>query len=373
MVSASSAVVLYAERQPLVGVSAPGPHQLYRWPRLEIEPRPLGPLLPGDLRVRMSLVGICGTDLHVAHAHPSTGYVLGSVPFDVGPSGRVLGHEGVGCIVDVGAGVTSFARGDFVTFESLLSCQTCTACRRGQFNHCFNGRLIGGQVDGLFRDLVDLPARLAHRVTDLAQSPQGLQAAACAEPAACAYVAASRAAVRPGHRVVVFGAGPIGIFAAMICREAFCARVEVVEPQSLRRELVRPWCERAYDVEEFFASDAGDPIDVVIEASGAASNLERVIDRLGPCASVALLARTGQPLHVAQTDHLITRGIGIFGSRGHLGGAFEDVLRLYRAGRLPLHAAVTGVVDGLEGVRQALRSEGTFEQRHAKLLARLDG
>lgn len=373
MVSVSSAVVLYAERQPLAGVSAPGPHQLYRWPRLDIEPRPLGPLRPGDLRVRMSLVGICGTDLHVAHADPDTGYILGSVPFDVGPSGRVLGHEGVGRIVDVGDGVTTFTRGDFVTFESLLSCQTCTACRRGQFNHCAHARLIGGQVDGLFRDVVDLPARLAHRVTDLAQSPAGLRAAACAEPAACAYVAAARAAVRPGHRVVVFGAGPIGIFAAMICREAFCARVEVVEPLSMRRELVRPWCERAYEVEEFFASDAGEPIDVVIEASGAASNLDRVVDRLGPCASVALLARTGQPLHVAQADHLITRGIGIFGSRGHLGGAFEDVLRLYRAGRLPLHAAVTGVVDGLEGVRQALGSEGAFEQRHAKLLARLDG
>jgi threonine dehydrogenase-like Zn-dependent dehydrogenase len=172
--------------------------------------------------------------------------------------------------------------------------------------------------------------------------------------------------------VVVFGAGPIGILAAMICREAFCARVEVVEPLPMRRELVRAWCDRAYEVEEFFASDAGEPIDVVIEASGEARNLDRVIERLGPRASVALLARTGQPLHVEHADHLITRGIGIVGSRGHLGGAFEEVLRLYRAGRLPLHAAVTGVAAGLNGVHQALQTDGTFEQRHAKLLARLD-
>jgi threonine dehydrogenase-like Zn-dependent dehydrogenase len=117
VVSVSSAVVLHAERQPLAGVAAPGPHQLYRWPRLSIDPRPLGPLRPGDLRVRVSLVGICGTDLHIARANPSTGYMLGSVPFDVGPSGRVLGHEGVGCIVDVGDGVTGLVPGDFVTFE----------------------------------------------------------------------------------------------------------------------------------------------------------------------------------------------------------------------------------------------------------------
>lgn len=284
----------------------------------------------------------------------------------------MLGHEGVGCIVEVGDGVTTLSRGDFVTFESLLSCQECTACRRGRFNHCSHAKLVGGEVDGLFRDVVDLPARLAHQVSDLARSPEGMRAAACIEPAACAYVAATRAGVKPGHRVVVFGAGPIGIFAAMLCREAFCARVEVVEPLTMRRELAGAWCERTYDVEEFFASDDQDPIDVVIEAAGDAGNLDRVVGRLGACAQVALLARSGQPLHLEKADYLITNGITVFGSRGHLGGAFEDVLRLYRAGRLPLHAAVTDVVDGLEGIQRELLANDSFESRHAKVLAQLD-
>lgn len=372
MVTENAAVVLYAERQPLPGVAEPAAHQLYRRPRLRIEPRPLGALRPGYVRVRMALVGICGTDLHVARTDPRTGYMLGSVPLDVGPAGRILGHEGVGRVTAVGDGVATLARGDDVTFESLLSCQACTACRRGQFNHCVRAQLIGAQVDGLFREVVDLPAQLAHRVTDLTRTAPGRRAAACIEPAACAYVAAARAALRPGERVVIFGAGPIGLFAAMLCRTAFGARLEVVEPVPLRRELVRPWCDQVWDVEAFFGEPATDPVDVVIETSGDTANVDRIIDRLAPCARVALLARKGQPLHVAQPDHLITRGIALFGSRGHLGGAVEDVLRLYRAGRLPLEAAVTGEVDGLGGLERTLSSDAAFERQHVKVLARLD-
>lgn len=372
MESESSAIVLHAERQPLAGVIEPGPHQLYRWPRVCIEPRPLAPLAAGHVRVRMLLAGICGTDLHAARADPHTGYVVGSVPLEVGPAGRVLGHEGVGRVLAVGPGVTTLAPGDAVAFESLLSCQACTACRRGQFNHCAAAQLIGGEVDGLFRDVLDLPARLAHRVTDLVESRAGQQAAACLEPAACAYVAAARAAVRPGERVVVFGGGPIGLFAAMLCRIAFCARVEMVEPLAMRRALARAWCERAWDVEEFFAAPA-DPIDVVIEASGETGNVDRVLERLAPCARVALLARKGQPLQLTRPDRLITRGITLFGARGHLGGAVEDVLRLVRAGRLPLAAVVTGEVDGLAGIERLLRADEPLEARHAKVLARLDG
>jgi threonine dehydrogenase-like Zn-dependent dehydrogenase len=184
-------------------------------------------------------------------------------------------------------------------------------------------------------------------------------------------VAASRAGVQPGERVVVFGAGPLGIFAAMLCREAFGARVDVVEPLAVRRELVGAWCDRNYDVEEFFAAGDREPIDVVLEASGDLGNIDRVLEHLGPCARVALLARSREPLRLARVDHLITSGVTLLGSRGHLGGAFEAVLRLYRAGRLPLHRAVTGIVDGLEALRRELLSPEPLEHHHAKVLARL--
>ena len=371
MTTLSHAIVLRAELDPLAGVTNPGPHQRYRWPRLDVEQRPLGALRPGYVRVRMELVGVCGTDLHAARADLSTGYILGSAPLELGVEGRVIGHEGVGRIVEVGEGVTTLAPGAAVTFESLLSCLACETCRRGQFNHCAHARLVGGQVDGLFRDTVDLPVQLAHDVSDLVRTSDGLRAAACVEPVACSYVAVRRAAVRPGSRVVVFGAGPVGLYAAMLCQEAFGARVDLVEPVPLRRELAAAWCDRAYEPEEFFEAKSAEAFDVVIEASGDLTNVDRVLGRLAPCARVALLARCGQPLRLERVDYLITNGTTVFGSRGHLGGAFGDVLRLLRAGRLPLGEAVTGIARGLDGIREELQSPDPFERRHVKLLARL--
>jgi threonine dehydrogenase-like Zn-dependent dehydrogenase len=362
------ALVMRLARDAAEREGAGRPH---RTPSLTIEPRPLDSLAADAIRVRMLLVGLCGTDVHLTRADPETGAVASSVPFDAGSDGRVLGHEGVGQVVEVGRTVRGFRAGDVVTFESIVTCQECDPCRRGQFNQCRRGRLIGAEVDGLFRETVDVPARIAHDVTDLAQSPEGLRAAACVEPAACAHVALSRLAVRPAERVVVFGAGPIGLYAAMLCREAFGASVVVVEPIAKRREVASAWAEQTFDVEEFFAETRGTPFDVAIEASGELENVERVFRRLGPCGRIGLLARRGRPLHVEAVDHLISNGISIVGSRGHLGGGFADVLGLHRAGRLPLHRSVTGVVDGLDGLQRELLACDPLEHRHAKMLAHL--
>src|SRR5687768_3598248 len=96
---ATNALVLNAERDPMPGIDRPGPHQIYRHPRLAISDRPLDALGSGMIRVEMVYVGICGTDLHVVQCDSSSGYILGSSPLSLGPNGRVLGHEGVGRIV----------------------------------------------------------------------------------------------------------------------------------------------------------------------------------------------------------------------------------------------------------------------------------
>ncbi len=371
MIGERSALVVRAERSPRPGIDRPGPHERYRHPILSIEPRALGPLAVDHLRVEMLLAGLCGTDLHVIRSDPRTGYILGSAPLEIGPEGRVLGHEGVGRVIEIGARVRGVRPGALVAFESLIPCLHCDACRRGLFNHCTDSTLLGLERDGLLRPIADVPARIAHEVTDLAVTPEGLRAAACMEPAACAFVALTRAAVRPGHRVVVFGAGPIGHFAAMLGRLVFgAAMIEVVEPLPFRRRQAARWADRARSPDDFFAEPPAS-IDVVIEASGDTSNIGRVVEHLAPHASVVLLGRSGRPLEIARVDRLITNGISIVGSRGHLGGACADVLRLQRAGRIALQDAVTGVAEGLEALRRELESEPILEHRHVKLLANL--
>jgi threonine dehydrogenase-like Zn-dependent dehydrogenase len=366
------ALVMRAERDPMAGIDCPDPHQIYRWPRLTVETRALGSVPAGHLRVEMRLVGICGTDLNTIQCDPSTGYILGSSPLEIGPEGRILGHEGIGRVCEVGTGITGIRRGHWITSESLLTCQRCEACRRGHFNQCANAVLIGMQQDGLFAEVVDLPIQLVHNVSDLAANEPGRRAAACIEPAACSLVALSLARLKPGEDVLIFGAGPIGVFAAMLARLAFgAATVQIVEPLPFRREFTRQWADRICDVEEFFAEPTWRPADVLIETSGQLENIDRTLLRLGPNARIALLGRSGRPLTLHRINHMITTNLSIIGSRGHLGGAVSDLLRLYRDGRLPLHDAVTGVVHGLGGLKRALEEPAALTEKHCKVLAQL--
>jgi threonine dehydrogenase-like Zn-dependent dehydrogenase len=368
----NTTLVVRAEKKPLEGVAHPGPNQLFRQPHLTIENRPLAPLQAGYIRVEMLYAGICGTDVHVMQTNPATGYTIGTAPLDIGPEGRVLGHEGVGKVLEVGTGVVNVQPGKYVTFESIITCHYCSACRRGDFNQCEQAILFGMEHDGLFGTTVDVPAGLAHDVTDLAAMDGGLQAAACVEPAACGYVAASLTKVSPGDSVLIFGAGPIGLLTAMLCKHCFgAAEIHVVEPVPFRREFAMKWADRVYDVEEFFAAELKHPIDVIIEASGVVDNVNRAFRKLAANGRIALLARSGKPLAIQHVDYMITNSISIVGSRGHLGGAFQDILQLYRARRIPLHEAVTDTINGIEALKQSLENPATILDSNCKVLVKL--
>jgi len=267
--------------------------------------------------------------------------------------------------------VAGVRHGDWVAFDSLLTCHRCEACRRGHFNQCASTVLMGMQRDGLFAEVADVPAELLHDVNDLAASEAGRRAAACIEPAACSLVALSLARLRPGEHVLIFGAGPLGVFAAMLARLACgAASVEMVEPLPFRRDFARQWADRVSDVEEFFAEPGWIPAHVLIETSGKLGNVDRALGRLRPNGRIVLLARSGAQLTLSRVDHVITSGLSITGSRGHLGGAVGDLLRLYRSGRLPTHEVVTGAVHGLSGLKRALEDR-TAATRHCKVLAHL--
>ena len=211
-------LLVRAKDDPMPGVERPTTQHRYRLPVLSVEERAIGALGRDTVRVNMTYVGVCGSDVHMVSADPVTGYVLSSVAARIDAEGRVLGHEGVGTVLAVGSGVTHVRAGDVVVFASLDACRTCEQCRRGMPNQCRSARLLGMESDGLFGTTVDVPAALAHRVTDVARSDDDLRALACVEPAANAAVACAIAEVGSNDSVVVFGAGPIGLFCAMIAR-----------------------------------------------------------------------------------------------------------------------------------------------------------
>ncbi|MCI5142286.1 MAG: alcohol dehydrogenase [Candidatus Electrothrix sp. ATG1] len=364
-------VVVHAERAPMKGVANPGPHQIYKNPQISVEQRTLQELAPNKIRVQMLYAGLCGTDVHLAERIPETGYIRSSAPAEIPGKGRVIGHEGVGRILKTGANVRHLQAGAIVTFESIIVCHYCDVCRKGHFNQCRNAKLLGLEKDGIFGTTVDVEAMLAHDVTDLVQDEQDLQSAACVEPAGVAYVACQNTRVKGGDAVLIFGAGPIGLFAAMFSKLIFGASsVHIVEPVPFRRQFARQWCDYVYTPEEFFAAPPSG-VDVAIEASGFLENVNKVFRQVNANGRIAFLARSGMPLTLDAVDHMITNAVQLMGSRGHLCGAFTDILRLYRENKIPLHDLVTTVLNGPAELAEFMQNSDKIFNENCKVLVRL--
>lgn len=367
----SKAIVLRADAEPMPGMKNPGTHQLYRNPRITLEERSLGALHSEEIRVNMLYAGLCGTDLHMLQTDPVTGYVRSSAPANIPPEGRLFGHEGVARVEGVGSHVKNVQPGDVVSFASIAVCNYCDPCCRGQFNQCQRASLLGLEKDGLFGTIVDVPAMLAHDVSDIAYTDAGLRAAACFEPAGVAYNACENARVTPGDVVVVFGGGPIGLLGVMLSRLAFGAsQVFLVEPLEFRRNFAMPWCDALYDVESFFAQSPR--VDVVIEASGDLTNVTRSLVQLNANGRVVMVGRSGKPLEINTMDHVITNQIKLIGSRGHLGGALYKIHSLFKSGRIPLHQIVTTVLSGPNELVDLLEDPRSVYEQNCKVLCKLD-
>lgn len=366
-------MVIHADTDPIKGVVDPGPHQIYRNPRVSVEKRELGKVNPGEIRVEMIYAGICGSDIHLVESSPETGYIRSSAPATIPPEGRVIGHEGVGRVIEIGNYVNNVKPGDFVTFESIIVCHYCEVCRRGEFNQCRHAKLLGLEKDGIFGTIVDVPAMLAHDINLLARTENGLMAAACVEPAGVAYVACKNTKISPGDTVVIFGAGPIGLLAGILSRVLFGAsRIHIIEPIEYRRKLAEKWSDRVYDLNDFFENPPPS-VDVLIEASGDLTNVSRLFRRMNANGRIALLARSGAPLTLNSIDHMITNAITIIGSRGHLGGAFPNILSLCETNRIQLDEIVTEIIVGLEALCDLLKSPKRIINENCKVLVRLNG
>ncbi|MBF0561711.1 MAG: alcohol dehydrogenase catalytic domain-containing protein [Alphaproteobacteria bacterium] len=368
----SRVTVVYADREPMPGIINPGSHQLFRNPRISVETRTLNALHPEEIRVQMCYAGICGTDVHLVDRNPDTGYIRCSAPLNIPIEGRVIGHEGVGKVIETGASIRHVRTGDYVTFESIIICHCCDMCRKGKFNQCRHAQLLGLETDGIFGSVVDVPGLAAHNVTNIIQEDNDIMSLACVEPAGVAYVACQNAVVSAGDIVVVFGAGPIGLFSAILCTTVFGAStVYVVDPVAFRRRVAEKWSGHVYDTEEFF-SDLPNDIDVVIESSGDLENINKIFRNLNANGRVVLLARTGNHLALSAVDYMITNRISITGSRGHLGGAYNDIFKLYRNMRFPLNAAITGVVNGGLELVNLLKSREAILYENCKVLVKFE-
>ena len=183
---------------------------------------------PGEVRVRVEAVGICGSDLH-SYAEGAVGDTPCHYPM-------VLGHEPSGVISTVGSGVSGWSEGDRVFCEPAIYCYHCEFCRSGHHNVCAHIRFMSMPQDpGFFRDYVTIPAK------NLLAIPKAFSFAYATliEPLSVALHSMEFAAIQPGETAVVFGAGPIGLLTIACLKLAGAGRVWAVDPVRDRLELAK--------------------------------------------------------------------------------------------------------------------------------------
>src|SRR5205823_4610742 len=197
------------------------PAAVYRSPgQLSVEHVPVPEPGPDEVLVEVSHCGVCGSDLHM-------------VLDGWGAVGRVGGHEWSGRVALVGTGVQRWSAGDAVVGGAPTGCGKCRYCRHGRISLCERrGPVTGGDRDGAFATYVLAPA------TELMSVPDErvpLRTAALVEPLAVALHALTLAQVEPGQRVLVTGAGPIGLLVVAALRANGVEDITVSEPAALRR------------------------------------------------------------------------------------------------------------------------------------------
>lgn len=236
----------------------------------------------GEVRLRITSVGVCASDLHY-YRDGRIGATLVTEPL-------VIGHEAAGVVDALGEGVTSHKVGDRVAIEPTNSCGECEFCRAGHYNVCPNVRFFGTPPeDGCFREYLTWPAALALKVPDSMTYDE----AAIVEPMAVGIYAVELAKLSGDETVAVLGAGAIGLSAVQAARVAGVKRIIVSEPVQARRDLAKRLGASEVidpstsDAEKEFArlTDGHGP-DVVIECTGeddatrAASRIVRILGRI---------------------------------------------------------------------------------------------
>jgi L-iditol 2-dehydrogenase len=204
---------------------------------------------PGEVVVRMTRCGLCGTD-------------LAKIRLAKVPPGTVLGHEIVGEVVEVGAGVGGLAAGDRVVVAHHVPCLACVFCRHENYSLCPAFKATNVEPGGFAERLRVLPAsveRGVFRVPDEMTDEEAL----FAEPVACCIRGMRRAGIQPGDAVAILGCGPIGLTHVQLSRRFGAGRVIGVDPIASRARRAE-----ALGADAGIAADGLDPVRAVREATG---------------------------------------------------------------------------------------------------------
>ena len=287
---------------------------------------------PTDVVVRVDTTTICGTDLHILH---------GDVPAVT--DGRILGHEAVGTITEVGGAVKGFHVGDRVLVPAITKCGRCEYCQRGMPSHCQTvggiGWIFGHLIDGTQAELV----RVTYADTSLYAVPEGVtneQAIFLADSLPTGYeVGVLAGGVRPGDTVAVVGAGAVGLSAILTTGLWGASKIIAVDSNKFRLEKAHEFgatdtVEVGPDtVAEVMALTDGLGVDVAIEAVGYPETLLTAAALVRPGGTIANIGVHGAPVELPMHEMWIQNVTLTMGLVDTV--SIPTLLKMVASGRIP--------------------------------------
>ncbi len=262
-------------------------------------------LQPTDVIVQMDATTICGTDLHI---------LKGDVP--AVEKGRILGHEGVGTITEIGPAVTTLAVGDQVILSCISACGKCDFCKQGVHSHCLGdegasgiGWIFGHLIDGTQAELVRVP----YAETSVYKLPSGVtpeQGVVLSDILPTGHEIGIRYGnVKPGDVVAVVGAGPVGLATIATSGLYGPSRVIAIDIDPNRIEQAKAFgatdgvvSSDADWKDQVLAMTDGLGVDVAIEAVGIPQTFQMCLDVVRPAGHVANVGVHGAPVEFALQD-----------------------------------------------------------------------
>ena len=275
--------------------------------------------------VKVIYAGFCGSDRGIWNRTAFKGHIFESLKRE-GATTRIIGHEMVGEIVEVGSLVHrrfGYRPKDIVSTESHIICGTCHQCQIGQTHICARDQIIGISRDGCFAEYIKLPARV---VWPTDKRAIGLKVAALQEPFGNAVHACMTADLR-GKTVGIFGCGTIGLFAIMVAKALGATRVIGIEPMAHNREMAEKlgadvvipvdmaraakhgWSADKELVHRVRDEARGIGVDVALEMAGFNSSVNNAIQSTRRGGEVVLFGLKQGNFHIQQFDRMIVNGI----------------------------------------------------------------
>lgn len=297
---------------------------------------------PDQVLIEVEACSICGTDVHIT-AVPA-GYAA--------TNGTILGHEFCGYIVDKGAGVRHLEIGDRVVVNPNNYCGVCAYCRKNLPNQCEHIEALGIDYDGAFAKYCLVSGKVAYRISK--ELPA--EAAACAEPLACAVNGLRKVNVQPGSSAVVIGSGPIGLMITLLLKASGAGKIFLLETAPYRIGFARKL--GAAEVLDPIHTDAkkavldatGIGADFVFDVTG--SQIVSSIDYVRKGGTVVLFGvNKNARAEVAQCE-ITTKEISVLGT-WLANATFPEAIRILETQVIDVRQLITDVVP-LERIQEGI-------------------